>query len=1265
MHLDFSYEDIPKILSHLLYLYNPCLKCVVDEFHCQELDVVQAYPEAGYCARLDTLEARLNEEFTEFRQPQNFPIPDTIIDTPEYQWERRKKRNQIRFKNGIIKLYGASRMEGIEFVQCMITGQFYPRFMVDAAHLYPHHASREDDPRNGLLIRKDIHALFDALLIGIREEGGDLYLEIGDFLRSIDFSDEESHSIKEYLLRIDGRQLVFRRNATARPWPEAVDYRYAWFKAADLYRTTSIAKEKIAEQLGVNLDLVEQWLEGIKRPARRRNPDEDECAVREGCFEAVKACFNSVIEPCQIEVFAARCDEQFGGCGHDNFFGTKEDRKDEEDDEEDEGGSIACVNCARNLVNIESFVGHGIEVMTPIGGRYQLLVAEIFGDVYQHRHKIEMVPKEGWPLEGYRYVLSVESLDSHSYEEVFKAFRLLFMGDPCIDPILGESFHRLTQPQREALRGGEDRISQKGFGPSVAAGERAGILAFPTGMGKTICALTAYDIMTEFLGRPPKLLFLAEQKEHVINGKDRFLKYIPEFGGQQNRRGGWNSPLIELAFGGKKANFSPDSLAVFATRSTLYTQLFGKQSPLKNWCPKCGAPPGKEKKNSCIEITEEGKKIQVPPHLERCVPLVNECSSCEAEPGESCKENGEIVSLFVHNEVLYRAHKTRFLSSSPMPLDYFDLVIVDECHHAGGDQYQTILNYIEPAYTLGLTATPTRADSVAIEEIFGTGGYRKGNGNIIYRMANKLGLDVAMCIREGYLTQVSYLLVNDITGQGLQGEPPRLPQGKYFVNNDEVEKKGAAPFMNFKTWKAAQSKVLIQEKVSSFITEYEKLRLKHFPNRKHPPKTLIFCGSEKTRKNQRKAHDPSEVAIKVAEYINDYYGYCVAQPFISSSKELSKFYETGGCDKTADKELLRKFKDPNSDLSFVTSVGKFDEGIDVPGIEVVVFLTRTLSSARQLQRLGRGLRLHTGKRYVHVIDLESNWSSLYQLMNDGVVRKGRRIKRTLGRGKSQKESMNSIADCHTSHNSGLVKLLESGREWKIKIRREGRTIEVSNEQIEEANERTEKGIAFDAIVEQTFGVDPTSPKFDAFYAVTNALTAEAKIEEEIPQRRYISSVLAAYLNIAETIEAANQGEILIDDYSPLLEAVARGESIIPALKAISPESFKFIDHYFPESMGLLKYRTSLSEDAVCQIIEELGLASDARILERQIRARGWDVANFTRSAIATLKEMDFASDYFHQTFEVYGGINRRIEQLRKRVNNIIAKTGKRLRRRMR
>ena len=113
MHLDFSYEDIPKILSHLLYLYNPCLKCVVDEFHCQELDVVQAYPEAGYCARLDTLEARLNEEFTEFRQPQNFPIPDTIIDTPEYQWERRKKRNQIRFKNGIIKLYGASRMEGI------------------------------------------------------------------------------------------------------------------------------------------------------------------------------------------------------------------------------------------------------------------------------------------------------------------------------------------------------------------------------------------------------------------------------------------------------------------------------------------------------------------------------------------------------------------------------------------------------------------------------------------------------------------------------------------------------------------------------------------------------------------------------------------------------------------------------------------------------------------------------------------------------------------------------------------------------------------------------------------------------------------------------------------------------------------------------------------------------------------------------------------------------------------------------------------------
>ena len=50
--------------------------------------------------------------------------------------------------------------------------------------------------------------------------------------------------------------------------------------------------------------------------------------------------------------------------------------------------------------------------------------------------------------------------------------------------------------------------------------------------------------------------------------------------------------------------------------------------------------------------------------------------------------------------------------------DDFDYLIVDEAHHAAADTYQKVLAYFKPAFTLGLTATPERADNRSILEIF-------------------------------------------------------------------------------------------------------------------------------------------------------------------------------------------------------------------------------------------------------------------------------------------------------------------------------------------------------------------------------------------------------------------------------------------------------------------------------------------------------------------------------------------------------------------
>ena len=60
--------------------------------------------------------------------------------------------------------------------------------------------------------------------------------------------------------------------------------------------------------------------------------------------------------------------------------------------------------------------------------------------------------------------------------------------------------------------------------------------------------------------------------------------------------------------------------------------------------------------------------------------------------------------------------------------DAFDYLIIDEAHHAAAETYQKVLAYFTPRFTLGLTATPERADDQNILEIFkNTARWRASN----------------------------------------------------------------------------------------------------------------------------------------------------------------------------------------------------------------------------------------------------------------------------------------------------------------------------------------------------------------------------------------------------------------------------------------------------------------------------------------------------------------------------------------------------------
>jgi len=76
----------------------------------------------------------------------------------------------------------------------------------------------------------------------------------------------------------------------------------------------------------------------------------------------------------------------------------------------------------------------------------------------------------------------------------------------------------------------------------------------------------------------------------------------------------------------------------------------------------------------------------------------------------------------------------------------YDIVIIDEAHHAPADTYSNVIKKLEPKFLLGLTATPFRADERDVTDIFGQ--------PLIYYSVYK-------ALQKGFLAKVEYHLHND------------------------------------------------------------------------------------------------------------------------------------------------------------------------------------------------------------------------------------------------------------------------------------------------------------------------------------------------------------------------------------------------------------------------------------------------------------------------------------------------------------------------
>ena len=228
----------------------------------------------------------------------------------------------------------------------------------------------------------------------------------------------------------------------------------------------------------------------------------------------------------------------------------------------------------------------------------------------------------------------------------------------------------------------------------------------------------------------------------------------------------------------------------------------------------------------------------------------------------------------------------------------FDYIIIDECHHAVADTYRQIIDYFEPEFLLGLTATENRMDNKDVVELFGN--------NIPYELR----------LRDAIIND----LIVPFHYSGIRDE---------LVNyglTDSEERRLIAQISN------EDNCNFIYQQIESHRLEGQKL------------KALAFCRN-------------IQHARMMAENLSEYY----------HTAFLSGKNKTG--------ERIRAYNDLQSDnkeLEILFAVDILNEGVDIPGVNMVLFLRPTESSTIFIQQLGRGLRKYPNKNFVTILDFIGN-----------------------------------------------------------------------------------------------------------------------------------------------------------------------------------------------------------------------------------------------------------------------------------------------------
>lgn len=268
--------------------------------------------------------------------------------------------------------------------------------------------------------------------------------------------------------------------------------------------------------------------------------------------------------------------------------------------------------------------------------------------------------------------------------------------------------------------------------------------------------------------------------------------------------------------------------------------------------------------------------------------------------------------------------------------DFFDLIVIDECHRGSArdeSNWREILEYFQPAYQLGMTATPLREDNRDTYLYF---------GNPLYTYSLKQGIE------DGFLSPYRVRrILTTFDAAGWRPDKGQLDKYGRAIPDEEYHTK------DFERTVSLQART---EAIAKHLTEFLKTSGRH-------SKTIVFCVDQEHADQMRRALNNLNADI--------------VQILSPGEEYVARVTADEG---SIGRGFLSKFQDPEERYPVILTTSQLlTTGVDAPTCQNVV-LVRTIGSMSEFKQIiGRGTRVREdkGKLFFNILDYTGSATRLF------------------------------------------------------------------------------------------------------------------------------------------------------------------------------------------------------------------------------------------------------------------------------------------------